>query len=107
MKQKRFLRDAFYRLKLVMLFTKMDEIFTLTASHFSVSETQMVEDVLLLKDNEGAITAVFQSGSFLTVSASNSILSVSFAGSSDLLRGVTKGLLGKKGFKVFIHVVSV
>ena len=75
----------------------MNKISTFTASHFSVSETQRVEDVFLQKDNEGAITALFQSGSFLTVSASNSILSVSFAGSPDL-RVVTKGLLGKKRF---------
>jgi len=45
--------------------------------------------------NEGSVTAVFESSTFLTIAASNSILSVRFAGDNGTLFNVAKGLLGK------------
>jgi len=56
---------------------------------------QTVEGVTLTMEDDGSIVATFESTTSMTVRAENSILSVTFAGDTDSLRGVAKGLLGK------------
>jgi len=53
-----------------------------------------------VRNNDGSITATFESSTSMTVQAENSILSVTFAGDTDSLRNVAKGLLGKLDLNV-------
>ena len=67
---------------------------------FSVLVAQTVGGIMLTMDETGAVTARFESTTTLTVKAESSILSVTFSGDTDSLRGVAKGLLGKNNLGI-------